>query len=30
MKGYGEIFARFFLKAKEQIPYPNMGWLRRP
>jgi fatty acid desaturase len=29
MKGYGEIFARYFLRAKEQIPYPNMGWLRR-
>jgi fatty acid desaturase len=29
MKGYGEIFARFFLTAKEQVPYPNMGWLRR-
>ena len=29
MKGYGEIFARFFLKAKEPIPYPNMNWLRK-
>lgn len=29
MKGYGEIFSRFFLKAKEPIPYPNMDWLRR-
>jgi fatty acid desaturase len=28
MKGYGEIFRRFFLKAKEPIPYPNMKWLR--
>lgn len=30
MKGYGEIFARYFLKAKEPIPYPNMDWLRKP
>jgi fatty acid desaturase len=30
MKGYGEIFARFLLKAKEPIPYPNMNWLRKP
>jgi fatty acid desaturase len=30
MKGYGEIFARFFLKAKEPIPYPNMDWLKKP
>ncbi len=29
MKGYGEIFARFFLKAKEPIPHPNMGWLKK-
>ena len=29
MKGYGEIFARFFLKAKEPIPYPDMNWLRK-
>ena len=29
MRGYGEIFRRFFLKAKEPIPYPNMGWLKR-
>jgi fatty acid desaturase len=28
MKGYGEIFRRFFLKAKEPILYPNMKWLR--
>ena len=30
MKGYGEIFARFFLKAKEPMPYPNMDWLKKP
>jgi fatty acid desaturase len=29
MKGYGEIFSRFFLKAKEPIPYPNMSWLKK-
>lgn len=29
MKGYGEIFARFFLKAKEPIPYPDMSWLKK-
>lgn len=29
MKGYGEIFARFFLSAKEPIPYPNMDWLKK-
>lgn len=29
MKGYGEIFGRFFLKAKEPIPYPDMNWLRK-
>jgi fatty acid desaturase len=29
MKGYGEIFSRFFLKAKEPIPYPNMRWLKK-
>jgi fatty acid desaturase len=29
MRGYGEIFSRFFLKAKEPIPYPNMKWLNR-
>lgn len=28
MKGYGEIFRRFFFKAKEPIPYPNTKWLR--
>lgn len=30
MNGYGEIFRRYFLKAKEPIPYPNVGWLRPP
>lgn len=29
MKGYGEIFSRFFLKAKEPIPYPSMKWLKK-
>jgi fatty acid desaturase len=29
MKGYGEIFRLYFLKAKEPIPYPNLGWLKR-
>ena len=29
MKGYGEIFSRFFLKAKEPVPYPNTDWLRK-
>lgn len=28
MTGYGEIFQRFFLKAKEPIPHPNVKWLR--
>jgi fatty acid desaturase len=28
MRGYGEIFRRFFFTAKEPIPYPNMSWLR--
>lgn len=29
MNGYGEIFARYFLKAKEPIPYPEMAWLKK-
>jgi fatty acid desaturase len=29
MKGYSEIFARFFLRAKEPIAYPNMKWLKK-
>ena len=28
MKGYGEIFRRYFLEAKEPISYPNIRWLR--
>lgn len=28
MRGYGEIFSRYFLRAKESIPYPDMNWLR--
>jgi hypothetical protein len=30
MTGYGEIFVRYFLRAKEPIPYPNMDWLKKP
>ena len=30
MKGYGEIFRRYFLKAKEPIPYPHPEWLKNP
>ena len=30
MRGYGEIFARYFFKAKEPVPYPNMDWLKKP
>ena len=29
MHGYGEIFRRYFLTAKEPIPHPNMDWLKR-
>jgi fatty acid desaturase len=29
MQGYGEIFRRYFLRAKEPVPYPDMSWLRR-
>ena len=29
MKGYGEIFRRYFLKAKEPVAYPNMDWLKK-
>lgn len=29
MNGYGEVFRRYFFSAKEQIPYPNMAWLKR-
>jgi hypothetical protein len=28
MKGYGEIFGRYFLAAKEPIAHPNIAWLR--
>lgn len=29
MHGYSEIFRRYFLKAKEPIPHPNLAWLAR-
>jgi fatty acid desaturase len=29
MKGYGEIFGRFFFSAKEPVPYPNTDWLKK-
>jgi len=29
MHGYGEIFRRFLLRAKEPVPYPHMEWLKR-
>lgn len=29
MRGYTEIFRRYFLKAKEPIPYPDMRWLKK-
>jgi fatty acid desaturase len=28
MHGYGEIFRRYFLKAKETVAYPDMTWLK--
>jgi fatty acid desaturase len=28
LMSYAEIFRRYFLRAKEPIPYPNMGWLK--
>lgn len=28
MQGYGEIFRRYFFRAKEPIAYPDTGWLR--
>ncbi len=28
MKGYGDIFRRYFLTAKEPVAHPNPGWLR--
>lgn len=30
MNGYGEIFRRYFFKAKEPIPHPNLDWLENP
>jgi fatty acid desaturase len=30
MRGYGEIFRRYFLKAKEPVAYPDTGWLKAP
>lgn len=29
MRGYREIFARFFVTAKEPVPYPHMDWLTK-
>ncbi len=29
MRGYTEIFRRYFLKAKEPIPYPDLRWLKK-
>jgi fatty acid desaturase len=29
MRGYAEIFRRYFLKAKEPIPYPDLRWLKK-
>jgi fatty acid desaturase len=29
MHGYTEIFRRYFLKAKEPIPYPDLRWLKK-
>ena len=28
MRGYGEIFWRFLLKAKEPVSYPDVSWLK--
>jgi fatty acid desaturase len=28
MRGYGEIFRRYFLRAKEPVAYPDTGWLQ--
>ena len=28
MRGYGEIFRRYFLRAKEPVPYHHMEWLK--
>ena len=29
MRGYAEIFRRYFLKAKEPVAYPDVRWLKR-
>jgi fatty acid desaturase len=28
LMSYAEMFRRYFFRAKEPIPYPNMGWLK--
>lgn len=28
MRGYGEIFRRYFFRAKEPVPHPNLKWLK--
>jgi fatty acid desaturase len=28
MRGYGEMFRRYFFRAKEPVPYPDLNWLR--
>jgi fatty acid desaturase len=28
MRGYGEVFRRYFFVPKEPIPYPNLRWLK--
>jgi fatty acid desaturase len=28
MRGYGEIFRRYFFKPKEQVSYPNTDWIK--
>ncbi|MDE2383293.1 MAG: fatty acid desaturase [Alphaproteobacteria bacterium] len=28
MRGYGEIFRRYFFVAKERVPYPDLRWLK--
>lgn len=28
MRGYGEIFLRYFFKPKEQVSYPNADWIK--
>jgi fatty acid desaturase len=30
MRGYSEIFRRYFLRPKEPVSYPHMEWLRKP